>query len=48
MALEDHLRKMKDRERIVTNTMANIDGVRNKWKTRHAELELVKEEQRKK
>jgi len=36
--LEDHLKKLKDRAHIVSNTVANIEVVRNKWKTKHAEL----------
>ena len=48
VVLEDHLKKLKDRERIITNTKENIEIIRNKWKTKSSELSIVKEEERKK
>ncbi len=42
------LKKLKDRERIVKNTMENVQKIREKWNTRHAQLETAKEDKGKK
>lgn len=46
--LEEILKKLKDRERIVKNTMENVEKIREKWNTRHAQLETAKEDKEKK
>lgn len=46
--LEEILKKLKDRERIVKNTMENVEKIREKWNTRHTQLETAKEDKEKK
>jgi hypothetical protein len=35
VALVEQLRKLRDREIIIANTVENVEGIRGKWKTRY-------------